>query len=76
MEPIVIFVDEIEVLLGSRETESEFKNTKIAEFLTAWDGFTKNDAAVVVMGATNRKNHLDDAILRRLPLKVLTIMEI
>ena len=69
---MVIFIDEIEVLLGSRggSYQSDFKDTKIAEFLTAWDGFHKTDSSTIVIGATNRKEMLDDAILRRLPIKL------
>ena len=68
IQPIILFIDEIEVLLGSRSDNSfnnGHKNTLIAEFLTAWDGFQQNNhEAVVVIGATNRKECLDDAILR------------
>ena len=69
---MVIFIDEIEVLLGSRGSgnQSDFKDTKIAEFLTAWDGFHKAGSSTIVIGATNRKEILDDAILRRLPIKL------
>ena len=69
---MVIFIDEIDVLLGSRGSfnQSDFKDTKIAEFLTAWDGFHKTGSSTIVIGATNRKEILDDAILRRLPIKL------
>ncbi|CAG5094126.1 Oidioi.mRNA.OKI2018_I69.XSR.g13271.t1.cds [Oikopleura dioica] len=73
LAPTVIFVDEIDVFLGNRNDESFHEHTqiKIAEFLTAWDGFDQNKGApVVVIGATNRKDTLDEAILRRLPIKV------
>lgn len=75
LAPTVMFVDEIEVLLGNRNGDgrvlNEHKEIKIAEFLTAWDGFEQNKGApVVVIGATNRKECLDAAILRRLPIKV------
>ena len=73
LQPIVIFIDEIEVLLGSRNNgwNSQYHNQLVVEFLTAMDGFSKSDSYVVVIGATNRLDDLDDAILRRLPLKVL-----
>ena len=78
LAPTVMFVDEIEVLLGNRNGDgrvlNEHKEIKIAEFLTAWDGFEQNKGApVVVIGATNRKECLDAAILRRLPIKVCFI---
>lgn len=42
--------------------------------MTLWDGLTSSDAAgtparIVVLGATNRINDIDEAILRRMPKK-------
>merc|ERR1712130_113395 len=71
--PCILFVDEIEVLLGNRlddNLNNIFKQTKIAEFLTAMDGFEKVTQPVLVIGATNLKDKLDNAILRRLPTKI------
>ena len=80
LAPCVLFVDEIEVLLGNRDNEFSNHNLnqiKIAEFLTAWDGFEKNvGQPVVVIGATNRIKNLDAAILRRMPIKVNTIKKV
>jgi len=75
LAPCVLFIDEIDGLLGSRDNDSGgssglFHDKKIAEFLTAMDGFEKNSKHVVVMGATNRKNKLDSALLRRLPVQL------
>lgn len=38
-----------------------------AQFMSLWDGFSGTDDAVIVMGATNRPNDVDTAILRRMP---------
>lgn len=45
-----------------------------ARFMTLWDGLTSADetgtpARIVVLGATNRINDIDEAILRRMPKK-------
>ena len=61
---------------GGNGSHWDFKETKIGEFLTAWDGFGQTNASVVVMGATNRKGNLDDAILRRLPLQVTKLFDL
>merc|ERR1712048_202554 len=74
LSPCVLFVDEIEVLLGNRDvistSNTDFKQIKIAEFLTAWDGFEKIKKPVVVIGATNKIEQLDRAILRRMPIQI------
>ncbi len=38
-----------------------------AEFMTLWDGMNTGTSRVIVLGATNRPNDLDKAILRRMP---------
>ncbi len=65
-EKVIIFVDEIDAL-GTRKKgglggTSEYNNT-INEFLTQMDGFAQ-DPNIFIIGATNRPNHLDPALLR------------
>jgi SpoVK/Ycf46/Vps4 family AAA+-type ATPase len=74
-EPAIIFIDEIDAVLGTRRTgEHEASGMVKAEFMTLWDGLTSTNASgqparIVVLGATNRIHDIDEAILRRMPKK-------
>ncbi|RDA85599.1 hypothetical protein CP532_0895 [Ophiocordyceps camponoti-leonardi (nom. inval.)] len=75
MQPSIIFIDEIDAVLGRRRSgEHEASGMVKAEFMTLWDGLTSANssgrpAQIVVLGATNRIHDIDDAILRRMPKK-------
>jgi len=65
-QPAIIFIDECEGILGRRgaaETDA-FATDIVQAFLAEWDGIRGN-AQVWVIGATNRRDMLDDAILSR-----------
>ncbi|KAF8831434.1 hypothetical protein HHX47_DHR1000411 [Lentinula edodes] len=75
--PCVIFLDEIDALfsarMSARESGSSFAHRGIiTEFMQEMDGLkTSRDDNVIVIGATNRPFDLDDAVLRRLPRRLL-----
>ena len=63
--PCVIFIDEIDSV-GSTRTNSAIHphaNQTINQLLAEMDGFNKNEG-VIVLGATNRRETLDAALLR------------
>ncbi|GAA6019256.1 hypothetical protein JCM10207_005055 [Rhodosporidiobolus poonsookiae] len=69
LQPSIIFIDEIDSFLRERSrSDHEVTGMMKAEFMTLWDGLTtNNDTRILVLGATNRPNDIDSAILRRMP---------
>ncbi|KAK4279331.1 hypothetical protein QN277_011128 [Acacia crassicarpa] len=72
--PTIIFVDEVDSMLGQRtrvgehETMRKIKN----EFMMHWDGlFTKPAEQILVLAATNRPFDLDEAIIRRFERRIM-----
>ena len=65
--PSVVFLDEVDSLLCQRSSdENEGSRRMKTEFLVQLDGAgTDQDARVVVVGATNRPEELDEAARRR-----------
>jgi SpoVK/Ycf46/Vps4 family AAA+-type ATPase len=84
LAPCVIFIDEVDSLLSSREGSSDdsahgtltsVKTTMMSE----WDGLNSGTNGlgeagsdrVIVIGSTNRPFDLDEAVLRRFPRRIL-----
>ena len=75
LEPTIVFIDEIDAVLGTRRSgEHEASNMVKAEFMTHWDGLASSNTQgepqrILILGATNRIGDIDEAILRRMPKK-------
>ncbi|KAF7363385.1 AAA domain-containing protein [Mycena sanguinolenta] len=74
--PCVVFLDEIDALFSARVSSRDrapFSHRGVlTEFMQEMDGLrSSKDDNVIVIGATNRPFDLDDAVLRRLPRRLL-----
>ncbi|MEM3855611.1 MAG: AAA family ATPase, partial [Candidatus Micrarchaeaceae archaeon] len=61
--PSIIFVDEIDAVVPARDKATEQGLQLTGEFLEEFDGL-KSDYNIVVVGATNRPDVLDTALIR------------
>ncbi|CAE6426669.1 unnamed protein product [Rhizoctonia solani] len=77
LSPCIVFLDEIDALLGARSSRdtggaASAHRGLVTEFMQEMDGLRSSASSnVVVIGATNRPFDLDDAVLRRLPRRLL-----
>lgn len=71
LSPCVVFIDEADSLFGSRGSEYQRRSHReiINQFLREWDGM--ENLSTFIMVATNRPFDLDEAVLRRLPRRLL-----
>ena len=65
-QPALLFVDEIDSVLGKRESGENFvhNNGVVSQFLTLTENLEKNNDKVWIIGATNRPENIDRAIKR------------
>ncbi|KAF8944196.1 hypothetical protein BGZ52_010839, partial [Haplosporangium bisporale] len=82
LSPCVIFLDEVDSIFRARSSGSggsgsgggnSSQREILNQFMVEWDGLRSSgqNQGIVVMASTNRPFELDDAVLRRLPRRIL-----
>ncbi|KAL0905872.1 hypothetical protein M5K25_024317 [Dendrobium thyrsiflorum] len=74
VSPTIIFVDEVDSMLGQRSRAGEHEAMRKIknEFMTHWDGLLSEPGErILVLGATNRPFDLDEAIIRRFERRIM-----
>merc|ERR1711871_141605 len=75
LAPSVIYLDEVDSILSSREHGDDSSHGTLTSVKTTlmqeWDGLRTTSDRVVVIGSTNRPFDLDEAVLRRMPRRIL-----
>ncbi|KAG5089953.1 hypothetical protein AAZX31_01G208400 [Glycine max] len=77
VSPTIIFVDEVDSMLGQRTRVGEHEAMRKIknEFMTHWDGLMTNSGErILVLAATNRPFDLDEAIIRRFERRIMVGM--
>jgi len=75
--PTIIFVDEVDSMLGQRARSGEHEAMRKIknEFMSHWDGLlSKSGERILVLAATNRPFDLDEAIIRRFERRSVQIL--
>ncbi|KAI7828879.1 hypothetical protein BC939DRAFT_486261, partial [Gamsiella multidivaricata] len=83
LSPCVIFLDEVDSIFRARGSSggggagggggNSSQREILNQFMVEWDGLRSSgqNQGIVVMASTNRPFELDDAVLRRLPRRIL-----
>ncbi|EJD49945.1 AAA-domain-containing protein [Auricularia subglabra TFB-10046 SS5] len=74
--PCIVFIDELDAIFGCRSEKTPvWHSSVLTEFMQEMDGLktasVNQQKGVIVVGATNRPQDLDYAVLRRLPRRIL-----
>ncbi|KAG7401586.1 hypothetical protein PHYBOEH_000118 [Phytophthora boehmeriae] len=72
LQPSVVFMDEIDALLSARSSSENDASRRIKnQFFTELDGAASSqEDRILIMGATNLPQELDEAIVRRLEKRI------
>ena len=67
--PCIIFVDELDALAKTRSANpmgnnNDEREQTLNQLLTELDGFNQDDGGIIILGATNRPDTIDPALLR------------
>jgi len=74
LSPCCLFIDEVDSLFSNRSTAFGVQDNLMlqlkSQFLSMWDGLDSNNATIILVGATNRRDMIDPAFQRRFTTKI------
>jgi len=73
-KPVVVFLDEVDALFPKRESITQHERDSVTQFLIEVDKIRKTGLPVLIIGATNKPQHIDGAMVSSGRFEEMSVM--